>query len=74
LEAAFDATVVVTADDGVRAQRAGERGTDALEGRSRRQLSQDEKASRATHVVANDGTVADLEEALAGLLAELSRR
>ena len=72
MEGAFDATIAVTAPDQVRAQRAGERGTEALEGRSRRQLSQEEKAGRATHVVANDGTLAELEAALEQLLAELS--
>ena len=51
LEAAFDATVCVIAADGIRARRAGERGTELLEGRSDRQLSQEEKAARATHVI-----------------------
>ena len=41
LDACFDATIAIVADDATRAERAGERGTDALEGRAARQLSQD---------------------------------
>jgi dephospho-CoA kinase len=72
LESSFDATVAIVADDATRVERAGERGTDALEGRAGRQLSQDEKAARATYVVRNDGTVEELEAALAESLAELT--
>lgn len=61
LEAAFDATVCVVADDATRAKRAGERGIELLEGRSGRQLSQDQKAARATHLIHNDGSLAKLE-------------
>ena len=67
----FDATVAVVADDGVRSARAAARGTGELEGRSGRQLSQDEKAARAGHVVVNDGSVAELERRLALLWPEL---
>jgi dephospho-CoA kinase len=69
----FDATIAVVAPDELRAERAGARGTSELERRSARQLSQDEKAGRATYVVANDGGVEDLEARLAGLLIELQR-
>lgn len=71
LDGAFDATISLVAPDELRAQRAGTRGTFDLESRSRRQLSQEEKAARATHVVANDGSLEDLEKALAALLAEI---
>lgn len=71
MERAFDATVCVVADEAIRAARAGERGTDLLDGRSGRQLSQEEKAARATYVVSNDGTIGDLEARLAELIAEL---
>ena len=74
MDGAFDATVCVVAPDELRAARAGERGTDALEERSARQLSQEEKAARATHVVANDGSLADLEGQLAELMPELGTR
>ncbi len=74
MEDAFDATVCVVADAAVRAQRAGERGTDLLEDRSRRQLSQEEKAARATYVIRNDGSLEELDEQVARLVAELSAR
>ena len=65
MEDEFDATISVVADDAARAARAGARGTELLEGRSGRQLSQAEKAARATFVVRNDGSLADLEAGLA---------
>jgi dephospho-CoA kinase len=68
---AFDATVSVVARDEVRAQRAGERGTDLLEGRSGRQLSQDEKAAQATYVIRNDRSLEDLDAEVATLTAAL---
>ncbi|UJA21934.1 dephospho-CoA kinase [Thermoleophilia bacterium SCSIO 60948] len=67
----FDAVLVVASDDELRAERAGARGTDELEGRERRQLSQDEKVSRADFVVRNDSGLDDLEAALAELWPEL---
>jgi dephospho-CoA kinase len=60
LDGAFDATLSIVAADRVRAERAGARGTLDLESRSQRQLSQEEKAARATYVVANDGSLEDL--------------
>jgi dephospho-CoA kinase len=72
LEGAFDATVCVIAADETRARRAGERGTELLEGRSDRQLSQDEKAARATHVIRNDGSLEELERRLELLLPALT--
>jgi dephospho-CoA kinase len=74
MEGVFDATISVVAPDGTRAERAGVRGTLDLESRSRRQLSQEEKAARATYVVINDGSVQDLEAALAELLAEIESK
>ena len=72
MEGAFDATVCVVADDSIRAARAGDRGTELLEGRSGRQLSQEEKAARATHVISNDGSLAELEEQVARLMPALA--
>lgn len=69
---AFDATIAVVAADAVRERRAAERGTDELEGRSARQLSQAEKAERATHTVQNDGTVEELEGRLGEMMPELA--
>jgi dephospho-CoA kinase len=71
LESAFDATVAVVSSDETRAARAGERGTVALDARSGRQLAQDEKARRATFVVRNDGSLADLETEIAALIPRL---
>ncbi len=67
----FDATVAVVAAEDVRRERAAARGHALVEEREARQLSQDEKAARATHVVVNDGSVEDLERALSALLAKL---
>lgn len=71
MEAAFDATIAVVADEEVRARRAGARGHARLDERSARQLTQEEKAARATHVVPNSGTLEELEVALSGVLAKL---
>jgi dephospho-CoA kinase len=71
MEPFFDATLVVVAADERRARWAGERGTEAVEGRSARQLTQAEKAERATFTVANDGDLGDLEAALRELWPQL---
>jgi dephospho-CoA kinase len=71
MEAAFDATLCVVAEDSNRAARARARDVELLEARSGRQLSQDEKAARATHVFHNDGSLAELEDTIAGLMPEL---
>jgi dephospho-CoA kinase len=71
IETAFDATIAVVTDESTRAERAGERDHRGLDGRQERQLSQDEKAARADHVVRNDGSLDDLEHAMAAALASL---
>jgi len=71
MEPFFDATLVVVAGDERRARWAGERGTGAVEGRSARQLTEQEKAERATFVVANDGDLDDLERSLRELWPQL---
>ena len=71
MDAFFDGVLVVTAGD----RRAGwleARGDSGVEGRSDRQLSEAEKAKRATWVVENDGTVEDLEAKLQTLWPELT--
>jgi dephospho-CoA kinase len=73
MEAAFDATIAVIAAEDVRAERAGARGHEALAERGKRQLGQQEKAQRATYVVANDGSVADLDAKLSAILEMLDR-
>jgi len=71
LQDAYDATIAVVADEETRARRAGERGHEAVDERVARQLPQDEKARRATHVVTNDGTVDDLRRELSAVLEKL---
>lgn len=71
MDRAFDATIAVIAGEDVRAARAGSRGHEALAERSARQLSQQEKAHRATYVVVNDGTFEELESKLSALLEML---
>jgi dephospho-CoA kinase len=71
LDAAFDATLAIVAPEDVRAERAGERGHAAVAQRTARQLSQEEKAARATYVVVNDGSIEDLERKLSDVLAKL---
>ena len=68
----YDATIAVVADEPVRRARAAERGHALAQERAARQLSQEEKARRATFVVRNDGSEEDLERALSAMLDKLS--
>jgi dephospho-CoA kinase len=68
----YDATLVIVADETVRAQRAAVRGHAAVDERTARQLSQEEKAARADHVVRNDRDLRTLEQELAAVLEKLS--
>jgi dephospho-CoA kinase len=72
MDAIYDATIAVLADEQVRAQRAAARGHAVVDERAARQLTQDEKAARATYVVRNDGSEEDLERELSGVLAKLA--
>ena len=72
MESVFDHTLAVVAEEGVRAQRAGERGHTAVESRDGRQLGQDEKAGRADFVVRNDGTLDELTQELSRFLGTIS--
>ena len=71
LEGLYDATLVIVAEEGIRAERAAARGHAAVGERNARQLSQEEKAARADHVVRNDRDLAALEQELAGVLEKL---
>ena len=71
MDGAYDATIAVVADEDVRHERAAARGHAALDERGARQLTQDEKAARATYAVHNDGSVEELERKLADVLAKL---
>jgi dephospho-CoA kinase len=71
MDGAFDATVAVVSDEAIRERRAGDRGHAALDERAARQLTQDQKAARATYVVRNDGSLAELEQRLSDILDKL---
>ncbi len=68
METAFDTTIAVTAEHSVRRERAAARGHENVDERESRQLSQEEKAVRADHVVVNDGSIEHLAGKLAALL------
>jgi dephospho-CoA kinase len=72
MERGFDATIAVIAREDTRRRRATGRGHALADERAARQLSQEEKARRATFVVHNDGTEEDMRRELAGILAKLS--
>jgi dephospho-CoA kinase len=74
MEGAFDATIAVVTEEGLRSRRAQARGHAALDERAARQLSQQEKADRATYVVLNDGTVDELEAKLSAVLKMLENK
>lgn len=67
----FDATIAVIAGEEVRRARASARGHHAVDERTARQLTQEEKAARATFAVANDGSVEELQAQLADVLDKL---
>jgi dephospho-CoA kinase len=73
MEGAFDATIAVVSAEDLRRERAATRGHALEDERAARQLPQDEKARRATYVVRNDGSTAELERELSAVLDKLSR-
>jgi dephospho-CoA kinase len=73
MDAGFDATIAVIADDELRSERTAGRAHAALRERESRQLSQAEKARRASYVVPNSGSLAELEQELRTLLAKLGQ-
>jgi dephospho-CoA kinase len=73
MEGVFDTTVAVVTEDELRRERAAARGHALVDEREARQLAQDEKASRAEHIVENHGSIEDLEQALSGLIERLRR-
>jgi dephospho-CoA kinase len=72
MDAAYDATIAVIADDQLRSRRASARGHQSLAARELRQLSQDEKARRATYVIENSGTLAELEQSVTRVVGLLT--
>jgi dephospho-CoA kinase len=71
MEAAFDHTLAVVADEEVRERRAAARGHAAFASRTGRQLPQKEKAERAEFVVRNNGSLDELKQALSRVLATI---
>jgi dephospho-CoA kinase len=72
MEDAFDATVAVIAEDGLRDARLRKRGQGGLGGREARQLGQAEKAQRADHVIRNDASLEELESEVSRVIDQLS--
>src|SRR5215213_8176409 len=73
MEAVFDSTIAVVADEATREQRAAARGHAAVAERAGRQLSQAEKAQRADFTVRNDGSLDELKQTLSRVLAKLGQ-
>jgi dephospho-CoA kinase len=73
LDGVYDATIAVVAQEQLRERRAAARGHALTEERAARQLSQEEKAARATYIVRNDGSVQELERELSAVLDKLGR-
>jgi dephospho-CoA kinase len=73
MEKVFDTTLAVIASDQVRHARATERGHALVDEREARQLAQEEKATRAEHVIENDGSLEDLERELSDVVEKLAQ-
>jgi dephospho-CoA kinase len=71
LDDLYDATIAVVSEEALRHRRAAARGHELVDERAARQLSQEEKARRATYVVRNDGGEGDLERELSAVLVKL---
>jgi dephospho-CoA kinase len=71
MDGIYDATIAVIAAEPVRLERAASRGHAVTDERASRQLSQEEKARRASFVVRNDGTEQELERELSAILDKL---
>jgi dephospho-CoA kinase len=71
LEGIYDATIAIVSEEQLRRERAAARGHALADERSARQLPQQEKARRATFVVHNDRSEADLQLALSAVLDKL---
>jgi dephospho-CoA kinase len=71
MEGLYDATIAVVAEEGLRGERAAGRGHALMDERAARQLSQEEKARRATYTIRNNGSPRELEEKLSEILDKL---
>lgn len=73
MERGYDATIAIVADESRIAERTADRGLVGVSQRNSLQLSQEEKAQRASFVVHNDGDLEELERELSGVLDNLCR-
>ncbi|MHB8492703.1 MAG: dephospho-CoA kinase [Solirubrobacteraceae bacterium] len=73
MDRACDATIAVTADEELCRERLAARGQVRTDERFSRQLSQAEKAKRATFTVQNDGSIEELRDELSSVLEKLGR-
>jgi dephospho-CoA kinase len=73
MERGYDATIAIVADESKIAQRTADRGLVGVSQRNSLQLSQEEKAKRASFVVRNDGNLEELERELSGVLDNVCR-
>ncbi len=71
MQGLYDATIAVVAPEQLRHERAAGRGHELLDERAARQLSQEQKAARASFVVCNDGSEAQLAAKLSEILDKL---
>lgn len=71
LDDGCDATIAIVADEQTIAQRTADRGLVGVRERGGRQLSQQQKAARASFVVCNDGDPEELRHKLSSLLDNL---
>lgn len=72
MEAVYDLTLAVVAEESLREERARARGHEAIAERAGRQLSQEEKSQRADFTVRNDGTPDELKSQLSRVLATMA--
>jgi dephospho-CoA kinase len=73
LHQACDATIAILASPETIARRTADRGLVGVGQRNDRQLSQEEKAARASFAVSNDGDLEELEHELSRVLDNLKR-
>jgi dephospho-CoA kinase len=71
MEGLYDVTIAVVASEELRRERAAARGHELQIERAARQLSQQEKARRATFAVRNEGTERELAQELSRILDTL---
>lgn len=67
----FDATIAIVAEEDLRRRRAAGRGHALADERLARQLSQEDKAGRATYAIHNDGGKQELAAKLSAILDQL---